>query len=292
MFLCKYLKVLGPHVEDIPQEVKENPVVKEEKREIVECFKEDVDETVILARLRTQAKVLQELDGELPESVDKFLTSIDKTEKPQKIPSLSLVAGYGEESDDEEEQPEDNEHKKQKSLFPIPETATVPENSNAESTLFPVTKPIDISQFASAKEEEKVVPATKEETDESVDTKLFKRKKRIAFDVLPTMAEKKTKVNDSNVEERRGFGFKNESDSNSTDSKMFINFTRGGVAFVKPEDSVQHDPVQNDDKKEEKEVDKNLEELKEMVKEKVKFLCEGKNEVSAVQTMWIQLQVS
>lgn len=265
---------MGPHIEDIPQEVRETPILKEEKREIIETVKEDVDETVILARLRTQAKVLQELDGELPESVDKFLSNLDKVEKTQ---SLSLVAGYGEESDEETE---GTEELPAKILFPIPEVTITPENATSESTLFPITKPIDITQFT-VKEEEKPLPPPKTE-ETSVDTKVFKRKKRIAFDVLPTVVEKKSKSN-NNSETRLGFGFKPEGDSKSNDVKPFISFQKGGLAFVKSDNLLLNSEAVKLE---------NFDETKDIVREKVEFLSEGKNEVSAVQIISIQLDVS
>lgn len=253
----------GPHVEDIPKEVSTSAPPKEEKKQIIETIKEEVDETVILARLRTQAKVLQELDGELPESVDRLLNSLEK-EKNEITPSLSLVAGYGDDSD-----PEDPEPEQPKSLFPIPE----PQNDiiQTDSTLFPATKPIDISQFAPPEIE-------KNEESESVDTKIFKRKKRIAFDVLPAKVEKKLKTDEN--EERLGFGFKPEENSNSNDIK-YINFKKGGVAFVKSE---VLEPTNND-------ASEDMQRVQEIIKEKVLFLCEGKGEVSAVQIMSVQLQV-
>lgn len=267
---------MGPHIEDIPKEIQMEKVLKEEKREIIETVKEDVDETVILARLRTQAKVLQELDGELPEGIDKFLNNIEKTQ------SLSLVAGYGEESDEE---PEEQEEKPMaKTLFPIPEV-NITQSSNGESTLFPITQPIDISQFSVPKEEEVVVEKSivqPPSEENSLDTKLFKRKKRIAFDVLPTIAEKKLKVTE--LEERRGLGFKVDPESTTNDDKGFISFQKGGVAFTKSDEKIQ--PTIQE------EIVDNLDQVKEIVSEKVSFLCEGKNEVSAVQIMSIQLNVS
>lgn len=270
---------MGPHVEDIPAEMNENVLPKEEKREIIETVKEDVDETVILARLRTQAKVLQELDGELPESVDKFLSNLDKKEK---VPSLSLVAGYGEESeeeDEDEDEIEENQDAIPKTLFPIPDTNSNIENATGESTLFPITQPIDINQFGvvSTTAEEKPPPPPSSQQN-STDTKIFKRKKRIAFDVLPSVPDKKQKPDET--DERRGFGFKTDTD----DGQKYLNFKKGGVAFIKSDENIA--PTIIEIKTE------NLDETKAVVGEKLEFLCEGKNDVSAVQVMSIQLNVS
>lgn len=232
-----------------------------------------------MARIRTQAKVLQELDGEVPESVNSLLNNIEKNEP---TPSLSLVAGYGDDSENE-----DDHETNQKLTFPIPDNADNPVITT-ESTLFPITKPIDINQFT-VPEEEKII-VKESAAVESVDSKLFKRKKRIgiAFDLLPSKPEKRTKGNEDLDEERIGFGFKTENELNSTENK-YGNFKKGGITFIKADvlqPSVEN--VKSDDSEVTKE---DLTKIKEVVTEKVSFLCEGKCDVSAVQTMMIQLQV-
>lgn len=272
---------MGPHIEDIPKELKETPIEKVNKKEIIESIKkENVDETVILARLKTQAKVLQELGGELPKSVEKTITEISSEKlKPQ---SLALVAGYGADSDQEEE---DDANVLPKTLFPIPpaEQAILP-NENSQSTLFPATKPIDIKQFELPNEKPTVVSNFQgpNETDKShLDIKVFKRKKRlgIAF-------EKRLKTSDpidSIEEERKGFGFQ------STEDKISP-FKKGSIAFVKtdvlnPTLEIKPDTNEKDDSI------ADFDDIRNTITEKVNFLGEGNAPVSAVQVIPVQLQV-
>lgn len=274
---------MGPHIEDIPKEIKESPIEKVSKKEIIENIKkENVDETVILARLKTQAKVLQELGGELPKSVEKTIIEISSENlKPQ---SLALVAGYGADSDQEEE---DDTHVLPKSLFPIPPVdQTISSNENSQSTLFPTTKPIDIKQFELPNEKPTVVSnfQSSKETDKShLDIKVFKRKKRlgIAF-------EKRLKTSDpidSLEAERKGFGFQTTEDKISPFKKGSIAFVKTDILKptleIKPETNENYDGIGIED----------FDDIRNTITEKVNFLGEGNVPVSAVQVMSVQLQV-
>lgn len=155
----------------------------------------------------------------------------------------------------------------------------------SESTLFPKQEPIDVKQFQVPEVEKNCEKTSEACNDETVgDTKLLKRKKRIAFDVLPTIAEKKLKNQD--VSDKLGFGFKSENLTSGCDNdtkKSFISFQKGEVAFIKCEEYPQNDNTENLEK---------LQEMKEILNEKVEFLCIDKDQLSPVQVILIQLNVS
>lgn len=299
---------MGPHVEDIPEEAKHTSTVipstsDVNKKEIIEPVKEEnIDETVILSRLRTQAKVLQELGGELPKSVDKSIICSDKVElssdniKPQ---SLALVASYGDDSEPE------SEPTTVPSLFPIP---TEPKEVNLEpsqSTLFPVTKPIDVKQFDvpvnNIKPQTQIV-AKETDEDSLLHNKVFKRKKRlgVAFGVPQVKNEKRSKISEPALdsdfagEGRKGFGFQDETDSNSNETVFSdkSSFKKAGIAFVKADVLNPVEPALKNDANETEDDIEDFQEIKDVVSEKVTFLGEGKPPVSPVQIMSIQLQVN
>ncbi|GLV43659.1 hypothetical protein CBL_07014 [Carabus blaptoides fortunei] len=307
------LVVMGPHIEDIPEEAKHTPTVipsasDMNKKEIIEPVKEEkLDETVILSRLRTQAKVLQELGGELPKSVDKSIICSDKTEllsdiiKPQ---SLALVACYGDDSEPENEPPPPTT---MPSLFPIPNEPKEINLESSQSTLFPVTKPIDVKQFETpinnVKPQTQSVPKETEE-DSLVHNKVFKRKKRlgVVFGVPQVKNEKRAKITsepavevDSSGEVRKGLGFQDECDSNSNETVVLSDksaFKKGNIAFVKADVlNIGEQPTVKNDTSENADDDiEDFQEIKDLVSEKVSFLGEGKPPVSPVQIMSIQLQ--
>lgn len=94
---------------------------------------EDVDESSILDRLRSQARVLQDLGGEIPDEIKDLIEptkespTIEEENQPEvkidKDPaptSFSLIAGYGDDSDPEDDAKSDEKVKEVvKPLFPI-----------------------------------------------------------------------------------------------------------------------------------------------------------------------------
>ena len=90
---------------------------KQEPEEGEECVEgsgsdgEEADENVILSRLRNQAKILEELGGEVPDEIKELIEQPEdaSTSPVNEIPtvkeptSFSLIAGYGDDSEPEED---------------------------------------------------------------------------------------------------------------------------------------------------------------------------------------------
>lgn len=113
---------------------------------------------------------------------------------------------------------------------------------------------------------------------------MFKRKRRIALDVLPKTISKVEETPSGN-ETRLGFGFQQGESSTEGKSKF------GQISFVKAE-TINAPPIEENTNGVEDEPVEGLLEMAELVKEKVQFLIEGKQDVSAEQIMLIQLEVS
>uniref|UniRef100_A0A1B6E563 WW domain-containing protein n=1 Tax=Clastoptera arizonana TaxID=38151 RepID=A0A1B6E563_9HEMI len=119
----------------------------EEERNSEDEDSEGVDELSILDRLRSQARVLQDLGGEISDEVKGLIEPVQenitsqtekenqstvKVEKDFTPTSFSLVAGYGDDSDQEEESKSEEKLKEVvKPLFPILET--VPKDTSVSS---------------------------------------------------------------------------------------------------------------------------------------------------------------
>lgn len=234
---------------------------------------EDEDTTVILNQLRKQAKVLQELGGKVPQDVenlikppaeprvDDIIAEIEQERPPDRPGGLALVAGYGDDSDNENSEEEETFEKPPiKSLFPILE---------------------EDCQIKDKPEE------ARPEIPTDFDTKLFKRKRRIALDVLPVLPKTISKVEEipSGNETRLGFGFQQGESSTEGKNKF------SQISFVKAE-TINAPPIEDNTNGVEDEPVEGLLEMAELVKEKVQFLIEGKQDVSAEQIMLIQLEVS
>lgn len=244
----------------------------------------------------------------------------DSKEKP--LLGFSLVAGYGDDSEEEDEvAPSPNS--------PLAITLSFPNNPPlaGHSTLFPIAAPIDPKQFDSVKAE-----TTK---DGSMEPKAFQRKRRIGIDLVNV--PKKPREDGS---PRLGFGFKSaggdssehpgcgkdklenvkseylgfksagfeipgqgskselagqsasESKDGSGDGTTnsvsdgsgngYLGFKSGGVLFGKEDASPQ---------RKDETLIKDIEESRETLKEKLDFLNEGRDEASPVQVMIIQLEV-
>ncbi|KAK5649654.1 hypothetical protein RI129_000683 [Pyrocoelia pectoralis] len=277
---------------EIDKEVKPDDVVKSHlppKRSKQDCNLQSTnnieeDDIDLLTKLQNRAKILKDLGGELPPDVKKIVEqngSFGENEFQHKVKKevsgFSLVAGYGE-SDDEDEG-------NYKTLDASSPTTTTSDSKASGSTLFPVLKPIDVKQF---------LESEKEPETEPIDAKVFHRKRRIGID----FNLEKPKSDISSIEtERQGLGFKSETESNlHSNTKHKINypgFQSGGLIFVK---SDVLNPA-NDTEKKEPESDvnkaetmKKIEETHKTLNEKLTFLSEGRDPVSPVQIIIIQME--
>ncbi|XP_044258184.1 formin-binding protein 4-like [Tribolium madens] len=214
---------------------------------------EDDDE---VAKLKSSQLQVCESDNKYKSTV------VAKKPENKEISGFSLVAGY---SDSDEEQ--DESSRPNFLIGPPPQ-----EKKISHSTLFPATKPIDVKDFAESPKGT--------EGDEGFDSKAFQRKRRIGVALIN--AGKKAVIDDDN--ERKGLGFSNDSNSGDNSSSPYTGFKSGGVMFVKAD-------VLNPTSIEEKPEDVvPIEETYTTLKEKLGFLSEGREEVSPVQAMLIQLE--
>ncbi|XP_053989437.1 formin-binding protein 4-like isoform X1 [Hylaeus volcanicus] len=240
---------------------------------------------------------------------------------------ISLVPGYDEDSDVEEESEVKQERK---ALFPIPQTDVNTEtaslsrrNIQNKHSILDDGQAMDSNDSDSNVERKIVQQQDNESASEGVDcgeepsvkpedklnkflenlhgrSKCFQRKKRIAFDVPLT----KAKVNDDSetktleVEDQQEEA--NSCDNTERDDESRVN--------CQEEQNTQEDTTENVDSREEssnieeltntpseppadsKEDEVEVNQLSQIVLEKLKFLSEGKPTVSPVQMMLIQLQ--
>ncbi|KAF5289463.1 hypothetical protein FQR65_LT11836 [Abscondita terminalis] len=235
----------------------------------------DDEDIHILAKLQNRAKILKDLGGELPPEVKKIVEQneeMELEENKKNISGFSLVAGYGDSEDEDEE------------LKVVEKSPN--QNRVAVSTLFPTPTPIDVNQFLES--------GKPPEQQEEIDTKAFHRKRRIGIDF--NVEKPKTDANDLEVE-RQGLGFKCEN-GDGLQSKSKVNypgFKSAGVMFVKSDVLNSDDGV---DKKESVETSnetnantmKKIEEIHKMLNEKLTFLSEGRDPVSPVQVIIIQME--
>lgn len=198
------------------------------------------------------------------------LKNVQNVENKKEISGFKLVAGY---SSDEEE--DDKESKS--------ELDTVKIENKPCSTLFPIQERATLEQLKVL--EEKTSPLVVQ--SESIDTKVFQRKRKIDIDVVNAQNKpKQTKINEPN--EQVGVGYKS---SSYTD---YLGFKSGGVMFVKNEEIPSKDKEEKsieDVTKENKLSSVEFDETKTTLCEKLTFLSEGHSAVSPVQTMMIQVEV-
>lgn len=215
-------------------------------------------------------------DSKLTTSDSKKSKNSEGSVSPINVASvgISLLAGYGDDSDDEQEE-------EIQKLFPIPEKI---ETKVSHSTLFPVTNHIDPQQFEVAPQ-----PPTTSVFEEPIDTKAFQRKRRIGIDLVNTVRRPPEPKEENNTEESKhqGLGFK-------ASEKEYPGFKSGGVLFVKSEsadaaEAEKEESVKNNEK-DEKLTDE-IETIQVTLKEKLGFLCEGRDPALPVQVMIIQLEV-
>lgn len=187
------------------------------------------------------------------------------TDQQEKVTGITLLASYGE-SDDEEDT---NKEKKELKLLNTPPKI---------STLFPIQQLIDASQFDNSPNENPTSKKTLTDSSNNLtdEQRVYQRKRRIGLE-LPTNTTKKSEK-DLNLKERfkleasrTGFGF------NSSNAEKYANFKSAGkMTFVKSGSETSLPSSSND---------------ADLLKEKLEFLCEGKQEeISPVQIMLIQLE--
>lgn len=202
-------------------------------------------------------------------------------EKLNKSSGFLLVAGYGGESEEEQEE-----------LV----------STTSHSTLFPIVEPVDVSQFTNKKDD--VTKNSPElEASDNVDMKAFQRKRRIDVPFINT-TKKKAKLKESLISEIEED--KNTESTIANKSVQYPGFTSGGVLFNKEEIDKSKEPVTLT-KDNEKDVTENLVEVndvnintikgdieknKDTLKEKLTFLNEGRDTATIIQTMLIQMKVS
>ncbi|KAJ8915229.1 hypothetical protein NQ315_015452 [Exocentrus adspersus] len=250
----------------------------------------DDDDVDILTKIQKRAKELKEMGGELPPEVATVVNTPSKTvtvkkpappkEKKVATGGFSLVAGY---SDSEEEL----ENEEVASIFALPEPPKV-----AHSTLFPITKPIDVKDFL----QQEPVENKPENINSNFDSKAFQRKRRIGIALVNT-GKKKEETPEESEAETKGLGFKSDDSAANAKNNVYPGFKKGGVMFVKSDVLHPQLPKPEGDnaetKAEEGEGDvkrKDLEEIYTTLMEKLGFLSEGRPQVSPVQVMIIQAE--
>ncbi|CAH1176320.1 unnamed protein product [Phaedon cochleariae] len=281
--------------EDEEPEEKKTKNVTDQSLSVAEesALSEEEDDLDILAKIQKKAKELKELGGDLPPGVKEVVSTVkDALEPPPKnkmktISGFSLVAGY---SDSEEENEEI------KTVF---QTELVP--SQSHSTLFPISKPVDVKDFIPPKIEDEIP-----QIENDFNNKAFKRKKRIGVALVNTVKKK----NEGNMcEERKGFGFEKDlnpevsisSTSTTTTTTTYPGFQKGGVMFVKsdilnptiPAVTREDEIVKTCEIDDQQEVGIDRNEVDGMystLREKLVFLNVGSSAVSVVQTMVIQAE--
>ncbi|KAF5301833.1 hypothetical protein FQA39_LY10618 [Lamprigera yunnana] len=232
----------------------------------------DEDNIDLVTEIQNRAKILKDLGGELPPDVKKIVEQNDVSVKngleqkvKRDVSGFSLVAGYGDSEDEE-----DNDSK----------ILSAPNNSSkiAISTLFPIPKPIDLNQFL---ETEKPP-----EMQEEIDVKAFHRKRRIAVEF--NVEKPKNELNDVPEVDKQDISFKSETETVQNKHKIsYPGFTSGGVMFTKVDIDSDKKPVEELNKNE---TMKKIEETHKTLKEKLTFLSEGREPVSPVQVIIIQME--
>ncbi|XP_031368407.1 interaptin-like isoform X2 [Apis dorsata] len=231
---------------------------------------------------------------------------------------ISLVPGYDEDSDVEEEVKQEK-----KVLFPIPQIDEITENvSSYKSTLDDqivnnnddinierknileqnnedILEKLECRDDSETKSEEDIQKGNKFIDNLHNRNKYFQRKKRIAFDVPST----KIKINDDN-ETSKSEGDIQREEINSSDenfnevrvgqqeeSNSIIENIEENISNFKNElNNIEEEINNSESNNESKENEEEVNLLSQIILEKLKFLSEGKPGVLPVQLMSIQLQ--
>ncbi|XP_076250612.1 uncharacterized protein LOC143190289 isoform X2 [Rhynchophorus ferrugineus] len=246
------------------------------------------DDVDLLQKIQQKARELKKLGGEVPVEVKNI---IQKKEEPNKLSAISLVAGYNSDSNSEDDQNEDVSVKQSNTL----QRAEIVGVSH--STLFPIPEPINLNDFTSPLQE------TETKSQDSIlsdfHNKAFQRKRRIGVSLMNNI--KKVKQENDENNEYKGLGFKTEKKVDCDETSVTVNtqakypsFQKGGVMFVKSDilhASVDESKMQTASKEDEKNVNKkNTVCNYNMLREKLKFLGEGRTPVLPVQVMLIQAE--
>lgn len=207
-----------------------------------------------------------------------------------------ISSGYNSDSSDSELEPE----KSLKSLFPVgpPPPENITETSH--STLFPITKPIDIKDFIKTEsptnDSSELAKPTSSPNNDIIDTKVFQRKRRIGVSLVNQV--KRPKETPEN-EEFTGLGFKKDSQLQEETKEVkpetpYTGFQKGGVMFVKSDVLNPAKEEVQEEKSVKEESNFNAQETEAdytVLKEKLLFLGEGRDPVLPVQAMLIQAEV-
>ncbi|KAK9294969.1 hypothetical protein QLX08_010605 [Tetragonisca angustula] len=234
---------------------------------------------------------------------------------------ISLVPGYDEDSDVEEESEEKQERK---ALFPIPQIEETPENvSSRKNTIDDdhvadsndseinserktvqeqdneeILERLECKDDSTAKTEEDTQKGNKFVDNSHGRNKFFQRKKRIAFDVPSTKVKANNdETNKMEVETQRDEMSScdehlNETQADQQEETSTVNENAGeNIPTCKDEsNSTEEETNTPDADAESKEDEREVNLLAQIILEKLKFLSEGKPSVSPVQLMSIQLQ--
>ncbi|XP_019772810.2 formin-binding protein 4 [Dendroctonus ponderosae] len=261
---------------------------------------DDDDDLDILAKIQQRAQELKKMGGEVPSSVKQIIkkTEIIETPKKPSVSGFSLVAGY---NSDSESEPELQEAPPIRPIFPVACLPISPIVETSHSTLFPITKPIDVKDFISyeppANEVAKEAKTNKVESSD-FDSKAFQRKRRIGISLVNNVKRPKEDVIPGT--DFVGLGFKSEivdngyiKTTNEDAPVAYPGFQKGGVMFVKSD--VLNSTV-SQEKGPTKETDhcllnkKQAEDDYTILREKLLFLGEGRDVVLPVQVMIIQAE--
>lgn len=114
----------------------------------------------------------------------------------------------------------------------------------------------------------------------------FQRKRRIEFNVRSTQAKRQNQNEDINPDSEP---LKEVSNSLATLNNKYGNFQKGGTEFLKKQPSSESNDTEAET------VDVTVNQIRgeqKFLEEKLNFLCQGRADVSPVQIIQIQLQVS
>lgn len=141
-------------------------------------------------------------------------------------------------------------------------------------------------------------PLPNDEKPTEIDVKSFKRKRRIEFMTRPTVLTVKSTIDSASddvnnlladvEQETQQTDPIKTNDEPSTTKSMYSNFVRGNVEFSDTVNATSSDNIPDDESNKYK---AEISELRTIIESKLKFLCNGRPDVSAVQAIFIQFEV-
>lgn len=153
---------------------------------------------------------------------------------------------------------------------------------------------IDIQQFINEEPSEEVSNQSDRDTNETenLSQKTFQRKRRIEFKVSGVPVKRPNQNDDSNESAVGGGSGDSESNKDATSAianakAKYSNFQKGGTEFAEQQSSNSSDKVIAKPSP----IDEMTDE-QQILEAKLNFLCQGRADVSPVQIIQIQLQVS